>query len=144
MITNKKLKIWTIISHAFIIVGAGHGIIFFAGIEILAFPYFNNRNFSFSFTALVENHLPVIGLATLLGQVAFIFSILHKNQILKNITQVTGVVLLWLSVTYFVYDSFKDSYIHILAFTCIPFAICTIITFAGKPITRLYNWVFDK
>ncbi len=37
--TTKKLKIWTIITHALIIVGAGHGILFFFMIEIVSFPY---------------------------------------------------------------------------------------------------------
>ncbi|MFT3701521.1 MAG: hypothetical protein QM802_04090 [Agriterribacter sp.] len=144
MITTRKLKTWTILSHAFIIVGAGHGMIFFAGIEILGFPYFFHKDFSFSFIASVENHLPAIGFTALLGQAAFVFSILHKKQIFKTIAQVAGLALLWLSVIYFMYDSSKDSYTHIATFTCIPFAICTIITFAGRPITSFYNWVLEK
>lgn len=37
MTTTKKLKIWTIISHALIVVGAGHGIIFFFKLRFLHF-----------------------------------------------------------------------------------------------------------
>lgn len=66
MTTNRKLKIWTIVSHGLIIIGAGHGILFLFIIEILAFPYVTKENFSFSFSS-VDNHFPIVGLTTFLG-----------------------------------------------------------------------------
>jgi len=141
MITNKRLKIWTIIFQGFIIVGFGHGIAIFALIEIFWFPYFTKEQFSFAFDASFESHLPVIGLTTLLGQVALIFSILNKGQHFKSTFQIAGLLLLWLSVIYFIHDAAKDTYIYFAAITCVPFAICTIITFVGQPIRKFYNWV---
>ncbi len=142
MITSRKLKIWTIVSHGLIIIGAGHGILFLFIIEILAFPYLTKANFSFSFSS-GDNHFPVVGLLTFLGQAALIFSLLQKKQRLKNVSQIIGLCLLWLSIIYFTYDTSKDSYIHIALLTAIPFAICTIITFLGQLIKRFYHWVID-
>ncbi len=140
--TTRKLKIWTIVSHGLIIIGGGHGIAFLFIIEILTFPYLTRENFSFSFTS-VDNHFPVVGLTTFLGQVALIFSILNKKQKIKNTSQITGVCLLWLSILYFTYDTSKDSYTHIALLSAVPFAICTIISFTGQLLKRFYNWIID-
>lgn len=144
MITSKKIKIWTIITHAFIVIGAGHGVAFFALIEILSFPYFTQEYFSFSFTPSVENHFPVIGLTSLLGQIALLFSILHKRHNFKIISQIIGIVFLWLSLAYFIYDAKKDNYIHFGTITSIPFVICTVIAFTGRPIRKICNWVLNE
>ena len=143
MTTNKKLKIWTIITHGLIVIGAGHGIFFLFIYEILAFPYLTKENFSFSFSS-VDNHFPVVGLTTFLGQAALIFSILHNKQKFKNISQIIGHCLLWLSIVYFTYDTNKDTYTYIALLTAIPFAICTIITFAGQLVKRLYSKIIDR
>jgi peptidoglycan/LPS O-acetylase OafA/YrhL len=143
MITTKKLKIWTIISHGLIIVGAGHGILFLFIIEIFFFPYVTKDNFNFSFST-DDNHFPIVGLTTLLGQTTLVLSILNKKQKLKNIFQVIGLCLLWLSIVYFINDTTKDAYIHLALITVIPFAICTIISLIGHHISRLYNWIDDK
>jgi hypothetical protein len=142
MTTNKKVKIWTIITHAFILVGFGHGVAFFLIIEIIWFPYFT-KDFSFDLYAPFNSHLPVVGLTALLGQIALIFSILNKRQEVKIAFQITGLLLLWTSILYFTYTSSEDHYTHFAALTCIPFAICTIITFAGQSIKRFYNWIFN-
>lgn len=141
MITSVKLKIWTLLSHAIIIIGAGHGILFLVVIEILTFPYVTKDNFDFSFS-LIENHFPVVGFTTFLGQIALLFSILNKKQVAKNVSQIFGLCLLWLSVLYFKYDASKDSYTHIAIWSTLPFAICTIMTFAGRSLKRIYNGIF--
>jgi hypothetical protein len=123
MTTNKMLKIWTIITHGLIIIGAGHGIFFLFIYEILAFPYLTKENFSFSFSS-VDNHFPAVGLTTFLGQAALIFSILHNKQKFKNVSQIIGLCLLWLSIIYFTYDTIKDSYTQIALLTAIT--ICNL------------------
>jgi hypothetical protein len=144
MNTSKKLKIWTIITQAFILVGFGHGILFFLIIEILWFPYFNKEHFSFDLNASFENHLPVVGLLTLLGQCAVIISILLKSYKIKVAFQILGFVLFWLSIFYFTYNIEESSSVHFATITCFPFAICTIIAFAGRPISEFYKYVFKK
>ena len=126
--TTKKLKIWTIITHALIIVGAGHGILFFFMIEIISFPYITKDNFRFSFST-IDNHFPTVGLLILLGQIALKFSILYRKQKIKNLFHLVGISLLWLSIIYFIYDTTKDSYIYFGLITSIPFAVGTLITF---------------
>lgn len=142
MITNRKLKIWTIVSHGLIIVGAGHGILFLFIIEILAFPYLTKENFSFSFHS-VDDHFPVVGLMAFLGQAVMIFSILNNKQKIKNPTQIIGLSLFWISIIYFIYDTIKDSYTHISLLTAVPFTICTLITFPGKQFRRFYDWIIN-
>lgn len=144
MVSRKKLKIWTIITHAFILVGMGHGGGFFVLLEILSFPYFTNEHFSFSFRSSFESHLPVIGLTTLLGQCGLAISFLHNSQNFKFIFQATGIILLWLSLIYFIYDAYQGNNIYFAEITCIPFVVCTIITFAGQPIKKIYNWIVDE
>ncbi|QEC67161.1 hypothetical protein FRZ67_07590 [Panacibacter ginsenosidivorans] len=144
MNTSKKLKIWTIITQAFILVGFGHGILFFLIIEILWFPYFNKEHFSFDLNASFENHLPVAGLLTLLGQCAFIISILLKNYKIKMTLQILGFVLFWVSIFYFVYNIEESPGVHFATITFFPFVISTIIAFAGKPISKFYKYIFKK
>jgi hypothetical protein len=141
--TNKKLKILTIISHGFIIIGAGHGIACLFVIEILWFPYLAKDNFSISFSG-VDNHFPVVGLTTLVGQASLLCSILLRRQGLKNMFQVAGVFFLWLGLIYFICDTTSNTSIHIASITAIPFAICTIITLLGIHLRRFYYWVVDN
>ena len=143
MTTSRKLKIWTIITHAFILVGFGHGILFFLMIEIFWFPYFTKEHFSFVLSSSFESHLPVVGLTTLLGQIALIFSILNKRYKLKVGFQIIGLILFWTSILYFTYNTTKNNYIHFATVTVVPFAICTIITFVGQPVKRFYKWILD-
>lgn len=141
--TGKKLKIWTIITHALILVGFGHGILFFVLIEIFWFPYFTRKHFSFAFNASFESHLPIVGLTTLLGQVFLTLSLLRQKQTFKIVYHIAGLCLLWLSIIYFTINIEKDTYVHFTTISCIPFLFCTIIVFAGEPIRRFYNWVLD-
>jgi hypothetical protein len=142
MTTKKKLKYWTIVAHGLIIIGAGHGVIFFFLLEILFFPYVTNNNFSFVFN-IDGNHFPVVGLTTFLGQAALVYSIFHRKQRVKNIFQILGLYLLWVSIVYFTYDTTRDTYIHIVLITAVPFAICTVVTFLRKPIKKLYSHTID-
>ena len=141
--TTKKLKIWSVVTQAIIIIGTGHGVLFFFTIEIFGFPYVTRNSFTFSFSS-VEYHSAVVGFTTLLGQVALILSILDKKQSRKNICQIIGLCLLWLSIAYFYYDTITDRETGVVSVTVIPFAVCTIVTFAGKPIKRLWYWVIHS
>lgn len=143
MITNHKLKIWTIITHALIVVGFGHGAIFFGFLAIFWFPYFTKAPFSFLLTAPFESRLPVAGLATLLGQVFLIYSILSKENKPKAIAHLVGIGLLWLSLLYFTYGMDEGPSVHFATLTAIPFLICTLIAFAGRPLGKFYKWIID-
>lgn len=144
MSVNRSLKIWTIITHCFIIIGAGHGIACLGLVEIVTFPYFTYEGFSFQFDFSSGNPLPVVGLFSFLGQIALVSSILIKRSALKVAAHIGGFVLLWLSVLFFVFASRGDYYVHFLTVSAVPFSICTLITFIGPSIHRGYHRWLEK
>jgi len=144
MTSTKKLKIWTIIFQGLILVGFGHGILLFVVIEILWFPYLTKEPFSFDLDSTFKSHLPIVGLLTLLGQIALTISIFAKNDRVKYMLHLSGLALFWSSILYFTYGIDKENYVHFAALTCLPFLICTIITFAGQTIKKLYSWGRDN
>jgi hypothetical protein len=144
MTTSKKLKIWTIVTHALIVVGFGHGILCFAVIEILWFPYFTKGPFSFMLDSSFQARLNVVGLMTLLGQAMLIFSILNKRQEFKVIFHKIGLILFWLSIMYFNYSIEKSQNIYFATITCIPFFICSLIALVGLYTKHANNSMLDK
>jgi hypothetical protein len=148
MTTSKKLKICTIVSHAFIVVGFGHGILFFFLLDIAPFAIVTKNNFSFLLNSPFESRLPLVGLTCLLGQIGILISIFNSNNKTKLLTQIIGLCLLWLSILYFVWTLRRDSYVHFAAITALPFCICTIATFLGRPIQKagmeFKRWVVDN
>jgi hypothetical protein len=143
MTINKKLQIWTVFLHGFIVIGAGHGIGFLFLVEIISFPYFGEDGFTLLLTD-TKGHLPVIGLTMLLGQCAMTVSIASKIYRTKFIAQTVGLFFLWTSLIYFVYDTFKDHYVGIAVITCLPFLVCATLILCGRPLKRFYNWARDN
>ena len=74
MLTHKKLKIWAIILHGLILIGAGHGAGPFFVFEI--FGILNTKELApvFSFSAN-DNRFGTPGLTALLGQAAIVGSL---------------------------------------------------------------------
>jgi hypothetical protein len=142
--TTKKLKIWTIVTHGLILVGAGHGGLVLFLIEIF-FPYSIIQNISGS-SAGSENIVlvVVVGLLMALGQSLIVFSIVTKIQKLKTFAYIVGLVVLWLSYVYFIYDSMNDRDVYVGIPFAVPFFVCTIIVFFGKPMRRSIRrmWVW--
>ena len=144
MKTSKKLKIWTLATHAFILVGFGHGILFFFFIEILWFPFVTKNNLSLIFNSSFESRLPIIGLTTLLGQISILISVLNDNKKIKLLGQIAGLTLLWLSIIYFTWTLERDSDVHFATITAFPFCICTIATFVGQPIQKTVKKIYQR
>lgn len=141
--SSKKLQIWTIIGHALIVVGFGHGIANFVVVELFWFPYVTRRPFSFNLTASFEAHLPVVGLATLIGQILLVLSIFQKAFYQRISLQISGLVVLWLSIFYFLQGIGHELNVHFAGITTLPFAICTVITFFGYGVKRVYDRIID-
>ena len=144
MTTTRKLKIWTLATHAFIVAGFGHGIVFFFLIEILWFPFVTKDNITFLLNAPFESRLPVVGLTSLCGQIATLISILSDNKIIKSGWQIFGLILLWLSILYFIWTIGQDTNVNFATITATPFCICTLLAFVGQPIKTAYRWVVDN
>jgi hypothetical protein len=148
MTTSRKLKIWILATHALIVVGFGHGILFFFIIEIVGFPFVTKSNFSFLLNVPFESRLPMVGLTSLCGQIMLLVSIVSSGKTTKFSCQIIGLVLLWLSIVYFTWTINHDDYVHFATITALPFCICTIITFAGQPIgqtaKKISRWARDN
>ncbi len=143
MTATRGLKIWTIITHALIIVGIGHGIAFIAIIELISLPYWFSGIFFNTRDSSIGGLLAMVGLSSLLGQGAIIYSILLKRKNLKVLFHIVGLLLLWTSIFCLKYFTLKDSNTQLVMITCLPFLICSIIFFAGQAIKRFYNWILD-
>jgi len=123
MNTSRSIKIWTLIAHGVIIVGAGHGIIFFFLLEFSVFTGI--------FTAAAA--------AILLGQLAIALSMLKKTARYKILLHFLGLLFLWISIVYFIYSNRNDDYVHFLTITAIPFVVCTVLTFIPPYIKKLLS-----
>lgn len=143
MLPPGKIKFWTILAHGFILVGGGHGVFFFVFIEIIWFPYFTKDNFCVLFTQC-EQHFPFIGLLSLCGQICLIVSIWYTQKNGKVFFQWLGLVLLWLSVIYFIVDLTKDTYLHLAFISLVPFVVCTLLITGWRWYIRLVNHVRMK
>ena len=142
MTVNRRLKIWTLITHALIIVGMGHGIACFAIVEIISFRIFF-LFYNIHSTDPSDILLMIVGLAALLGQCAIAFSLLTRRNNLKIPFYIIGLIFLWASVICFQYITSIDHYTHLLTITCLPFLVCSVIFFLGQPIKRLYYYILD-
>jgi len=142
MNTSRKLKIWTLISNALIIVGWGHGILFFFLIEIFYLPDLP-KQYSWGLTSDFDASLPMVGFWMLLGQLLVVASMVIKSANLKTISHVIGIVFLWTSIIYFIYGASGDRYTHFATVTALPFAFCTVITFVGRYIKMYWRKMIE-
>jgi hypothetical protein len=121
MNTSRTLKIWTLITFGVIVVGWGHGILFFFLVEFFGYA----------------GHLSIVAAAILLGQLSIVLSIVKKEARFKVIGHIIGLFFLWAGILYFVYSA-RDRHYVFITFSVLPFVVCTILTFAGRYIKRLY------
>ena len=144
MIQTKSIKIWTLLTHAFIIIGMGHGILTLGILEI------------FSFTNIFSNPRPpdggdvssialrLVGLLSLIGQIALIVSIFVNAKKTSNSLHLLGLFFLWFSLFTYSYSIHNDDYSHLVVVSCFPFLYFTIRTLVGRRIQELWHRVFDK
>jgi len=138
MNTSRTLKIWTLVTNALIIVGWGHGILFYFLIEIFYLPDLFKQH-SPGLTSDFDASLPLVGLWMLLGQLLIVISMVIKQANYKIISHVIGIMLLWISIVYFTYAASGDRYTHFATVTALPFAFCTVITFVGRYIRNYWK-----
>jgi len=144
MYTNTKLKAWTLITHFFIVIGAGHGIACLGVIELAGLFNFAEAEFTLSFLTPFKNSWHAVAISSLLGQIALILSIVLNSKKIKIILHIAGLLLLWMSIYYFTHNTEYTSSTYLGFLFCIPFLICTILPllpFIIAPVKRLYNWI---
>ncbi|WP_445738499.1 hypothetical protein [Mariniflexile sp.] len=123
----KKIKIFTILIHSFIIIGAGHGIGIMGMIDIASIPNLID-NYGFTLSGNFDDNIMSIGLLSLIGKILLIFSLFVKINRIKNLTGLIGILLLWISVYFLTSGNWNYDSLYELAFwTSVPFLISSII-----------------
>jgi hypothetical protein len=126
MVRTTRLKIWTLVCHALILIGLGHGILTLGIADIfwLLSVIDNTQELGDAYGFIFR----LVGLLSLMGQIAIITSIFWKHMIAGKLLQIAGLCLLWTSVIEYAYSLRDDRYAHISFLSCLPFAYCTIRT----------------
>ncbi|MFC7445296.1 hypothetical protein C7H62_0499 [Mesoflavibacter sp. HG96] len=123
----KKIKIFTILIHSFIIIGAGHGIGIMGMIDIASIPNLID-NYEFTISGNFDDNIMSIGLLSLIGKIMLIISLFVKINRIKNLTGIIGISLLWITVYFLTSGNWDYSSLYKIAFwTSVPFLISSII-----------------
>lgn len=123
----KKVKIFTILIHSFIIIGAGHGIGIMGMIDIASIPNLIN-NYGLTLSGNFDDNIMSIGLLSLIGKILLIFSLFIKINRIKNLTGLIGISLLWITVYFLTSGNWNYDSLYELAFwTSVPFLISSLI-----------------
>lgn len=123
----KKVKIFTILIHSFIIIGAGYGIGIMGMIDIVSIPNLID-NYGFTLNGNFDDNIMSIGLLSLIGKMLLIFSLFVKTNRIKNLTGLIGILLLWISVYFLTSGNWNYDSLYELAFwTSVPFLISSLI-----------------
>jgi hypothetical protein len=141
----KKVKIFTILIHSFIIIGAGHGIGIMGMIDIACIPNLID-NYGFTLNGNFDDNIMTIGLLSLIGKILLILSLFVKKNRTKNLTGLIGILLLWISVYFLTSGNWNYEFLYELAFwTSIPFLISSIILtyLIIKNINKIQNGILN-
>jgi hypothetical protein len=143
MISTRKLKIWIILTHAFIIIGMGHGVLTLGILEVFCLIKIPGLHFNDPGND-PNNYIMLSGLIALAGQCLIAFSGVNKQQKTNLFMYIGGLVLLWVCIVVFNISTRGDSYTIMLGLSVIPFAVCSIIAFLGPVIKKSYQWLLEK
>lgn len=132
MILTTRLKIWTLISHAFILIGLGHGI---ATLGIAEF-FWLSTIFESNHSSGEDGHvslviLQLVAFMCLAGQIGIVTSIFVRRSSFNKWAHLGGLCLLLASVITYAYIIQNDNYAHLAVLSCLPFVYCTINTLLG-------------
>ena len=123
----KKIKIYTILIHCFIIIGAGHGIGILLFLDYLSVNSLFNNELTFSLDGDYQDRLDLVGLISFIGKIILIISFFVSNKIFKNTLNLVGVLVLWISVCILTTGNWSyDSLYAISFFTSVPFLIASL------------------
>ena len=123
----RKVKIFTILFHSFIIIGAGHGIGIMGIIDIASIPNLID-NYEFTLNGNFDDNIMSIGLLSLIGKILLIFSLFMKINRIKNLTGLIGISILWITVYFLTSGNWNYNSLYELAFwSSVPFLISSLI-----------------
>jgi hypothetical protein len=137
----KKLKVYTLLIHCFIVIGAGHGIGvmgIFDIVGILQIPEILKNGISFDFYGGFQDRLSLVTVFSLFGKFFLILSLFLKNNLSENINAFFGLLFLWISVYLLTSGNWDyDSLYEIAFWTSIPFLISSL--FLTYSIAKKFN-----
>tara|TARA_R100000935_G_C2696741_1_gene108693 strand:- start:32 stop:493 length:462 start_codon:yes stop_codon:yes gene_type:complete len=124
----KKIKIFTIILHSLIIIGAGHGIGILLFFDFLSIPDLFRNGLKYNLNADYQDRLMLVGLISVIGKIIMIFSLFVKTMRIKNLTGLSGILLLWISVYFLTSGNWSYNSLYEFSFwTSVPFLISSVL-----------------
>tara|TARA_R110001632_G_scaffold31109_6_gene81360 strand:- start:58 stop:504 length:447 start_codon:yes stop_codon:yes gene_type:complete len=127
MTNIKKIKLYTILFHSFIIIGAGHGIGVMLFFDYLSIPMLFKNGIEYNLNAEYQDRLMFVGLISIIGKITLILSIFINLNNIKNVTTLIGIILLWISVYFLTSGNWFYDWLYGFTFlTSIPFLIYSI------------------
>ena len=122
-----KYGLLTISLNLLIIVGMGHGAIFFVFIEYFAVENIFTNAQKFSILGSHEERLPLSGLISLIGQIILAVSLLLKNATIKIFSIYLSIIILLFSFVILVSGISVESIDGFTFLTGIPFIIAIVL-----------------
>ncbi len=123
----KKTKLYTILFHSLIIIGAGHGIGIigiFDVIGIIQIPEIYKNGIQFNMNTDYEDRLSLVVIFSVIGKITLITSLFLNKDTIKNLIALIGILLLWISVYFLTYGNWSYDWLYGFSFfTSIPFII---------------------
>ncbi len=136
MIINQStnLKIWTLLTQACIIIGAGHGVFPLMLLEVAGAL----RPFEQTFPVdKLAQAIFLYSITAFGGQTLLIASIFCKKLRLRRNQQIAGTLLLSLGTWYIIIVAYFDPFTIVVYLTCLPFGGCILLVFFGRYIDLL-------
>ncbi|NVK10095.1 MAG: hypothetical protein HWD89_13660 [Tenacibaculum sp.] len=123
----KKIKLYTILFHSFIIIGAGHGIGIMLFFDYLSIPSLFKNGIKYNLYAEYQDRLMLVGLISVIGKIILILSLFLNSNKIKSFTTLIGIILLWISVYFLTSGNWLYDWLYVFTFlTSIPFLIASI------------------
>lgn len=145
MIITTPLKIWTLISHAFILIGLGHGIATLGIAEVFWLStIFEGKHFSGGDGHVSLSTLQLVAFMCIAGQAAVVTSVILSRSSSSKWILLAGHSLLWASVITYAYRIIDDNYAHLAFLSCIPLVYCTVRTLFGGHIQLLWKKIYAR
>ena len=145
MILTTSLKIWTLITHFFILIGLGHGILTLGMGELFWLStLFNKQEYEGGNGHVLLSTLQMVAVMCIVGQFATILSIFRGRTTASKWMHISGLCLLWASVITYAYGIRNDHYAHLSVLFCLPFVYCTIRTLIGRHIQMLWQKIDER
>ena len=123
----KKTKLYTILLHSLIVIGAGHGIGImgiFDVIGIIQIPEIYENGIKYNINGEYQDRLSLVVIFSIIGKILLITSLFIGK--IKNIITFVGIIFLWISIYFLTSGNWSYDWLYGFSFfTSIPFLIYT-------------------